>query len=220
MKPKAAIFDLDGTLLDTLADLAGAANSMLHESGFPTHPDSAYVNFIGNGMAMLVTRALPEYARDEATVERCTDRYRELYKQGWNKETEPYPGIPEALDQLEADGWSLGVVSNKPHDFTKLCIDHFFPGRFPCILGQRDHVPRKPDPAGLLEAAEMIGVSPERSVYVGDSGVDVKTALAAGTECIAVTWGFRTKEDLAEAGATMFADDSSEMLSIFGQLPV
>ena len=219
MEPKAAIFDLDGTLLDTLADLAGAANTMLQESGFPTHPDSAYVNFIGNGMAMLVTRALPENARDEATVTRCTERYRELYAEGWNKETAPYAGIPEALDQLEADGWSLGVVSNKPHEFTKLCIDHFFPGRFACVLGQRDHVPRKPDPAGLLEAAEFLGASPEQAIYVGDSGVDVKTSIAAGIECIAVLWGFRSKEELEEAGATQFAADSSEMLSIFGNFP-
>lgn len=204
---RAAIFDLDGTLLDTLDDLAGAANTMLAESGFPTHPESAYVDFIGNGMAMLVTRALPEGARDPEIVARCTDRYRELYQEGWHNRTVPYPGVPELLRSLSEEGWALGVVSNKPHHFTDLCISHFFPGQFDCVLGQRDEVPRKPDPAGLLEAAVLLGTETRNCVYIGDSGVDVETALRAEITCIAVLWGFRDRDELASAGATHFAEN-------------
>ena len=157
MSYQAAIFDLDGTLLDTLDDLADSGNAMLAARGFPTHPTDAFRHFVGDGVRVLLERILPEDARDETTIAECTEIYREAYMKRWNAKTKPYDGIPEMLNELVRREIKLGVLSNKPHDFTLLCIKELV-GQWPwhTILGMREGVPKKPDPAGGFEVAQQL----------------------------------------------------------------
>src|ERR671921_816593 len=155
MSYDAVLFDLDGTLLDTLADIAQAANEALAGAGLPGHPPEAYRRFIGDGVAMLFRRALPPERVEEGLVERCVATFRDAYGRCWDARTRPYAGIPELLDVLAGRGLALAVLSNKPDDFTRRCAEAYL-GRWPlrAVLGQREGVPRKPDPAGALEVAD------------------------------------------------------------------
>ena len=175
------LFDLDGTLLDTLEDIARSANQVLEEQGFPAHPLDAYRQFIGDGIGNLFQRAFPTgVPRDDpALVARCVEGFRETYGRGWNVATRPYPGIPELLDALVSRSLGLAVLSNKPDAFIRQCVDEYL-ARWPfrAVFGDREGVPRKPDPAGALEAAGRLGVSPEAILYLGDSSVDMTTAVA------------------------------------------
>jgi len=201
---KAAFFDLDGTLIDSLADLGEAVNRMLQERGCPIHPVDAYREFIGEGARLLVQRALPPaVAQDADLVNDALAAYQAHYQDCWRDQTRPYPGVVELLAKLQVQGVHLAVISNKPHAFTQLCAEHFFPDAdFVCVLGQREGVQRKPDPAAALEAAALCGLSPADCIYVGDSGVDMRFARAAGMTAIGVLWGFRDQAELVEAGAT------------------
>ncbi len=212
---QAIIFDLDGTLLDTLADIGDSVNLMLAEYGFPGHTTDDYRRFIGNGIQMLVTRALPIEGRSEEMVDACVRRARELYWENWNCKTRPYEGITELLHHLKTKGLPLAVLSNKPHDFTVRYVNAYF-GKwdFKVVMGQNDHFPVKPDPASALDIARRMGLSPDTFLFVGDSSVDMKTATAAGMHAVGVAWGFKGPKELRENGCQTLVDHPLEILPL------
>lgn len=213
---KAFIFDLDGTLIDSLADIAGCINRMLEARGYPPcHDTAVFRQMVGDGMEKLVERALPEGARTEELIRVCTEEYRTFYDKHWQDGTRPYDQISETLAALKARGVKVGVISNKAHRFTVPMTEHFFgAGLFDVILGQRPGIPRKPDPDGGLEAAALLGLRPEECAYVGDSGIDMAFAQNAGLYGIGVDWGFRTVQELTEHGARIIISRPGELLEI------
>ena len=215
---KAVIFDLDGTLLDTLGDLAASGNAILADRGLPTHPVDDFRYFIGDGMRNLVERIFPDDAKpSESELDAALADYKNAYEQRWNLTTKPYDGVPELLDELSANGVPLGVLSNKAHAFTEKCVDAFLADwKWTAVLGQREGIPRKPDPAGALEAAATMGVTPENCVFVGDSGVDMQTATNAGMIAVAALWGFRSAEELTAAGAAFLIEKPADLLTLPG----
>ena len=212
MTKLAEVFDLDGTLLDTIDDLAYAVNTALTENGFPTHPREAYFYFVGNGARTLVQRALPQDV-EKTVFETVYARYSELYEAHWNVFTKPYDGILELLAALRADGIPLGVVSNKVHDRTLEVIDTFFPNTFDAVFGNRPGVPLKPDPAGVFDALKALGSDPAHAFYLGDTGVDIETGKRAGIYSAGALWGFRTAEELTAAGADILCAAPSDALA-------
>lgn len=216
---QAILFDLDGTLLDTLRDLADSGNAVLAGRGFPTHPLDAYRTFVGNGMASLARDIFPEGHKPatDAEVEAVLSEYRAAYERNWRNTTTPFPGIAELLDRLVAEQVPIGVVSNKAHDFTVKCVEAFLGDwEWNVVLGHREGHPRKPDPAGALKAAAKLGVSPGECLFVGDSDVDMQTAKNAGMRTIGVAWGFRPVEELLAAGAERIVETPGELLELVG----
>jgi phosphoglycolate phosphatase len=212
---RAIIFDLDGTLLDTLDDIANAANRVLSARGFPTHPTANYRTFIGEGVIRLMLRALPKTHQDEATVQACVGAYVQEYERTWNALTKPYPGVPELLDALVARGLKLAVLSNKPDRFTQQCVDELLANwAFDVVMGANDQFPRKPDPASAKETARRLGVPPAECLYVGDSGVDMQTARSAHMCAVGALWGFRGQKELRKNGAQFLIKKPSEALEL------
>ena len=210
---RGVIFDLDGTLLDTLGDIAGAANAVLTQHGFPTHPVSAYRAFVGDGVQILLKRALPEAARDPVTLQECMKTMQVEYLRHLNQTARPYPGLPEVLEQLKSRGLRLAVLSNKPDEFTARCVQDFFgPDLFAPILGLHPNRPRKPDPAGARLIAEAWKCAPEEILYVGDSGTDMETAVAGGMFPLGVLLGYRDEAELRRAGAKWLISKPLEIL--------
>ncbi|WP_208609735.1 HAD family hydrolase [Desulfofustis glycolicus] len=206
------IFDLDGTLIDSLADIADATNNTLAAFGMPVHPVDAYRHFVGNGVQVLLERALP---KDHAgpLPDRFVESFKQLYRRHLNVKTRPYGGIDEVLRRLTDKGITLAILSNKPDEFTKVCVSQFFSDiAFSVIYGLRDGVPRKPDPRSALEIAAVVGALPEQCAFVGDSSVDMATGRAAGMCCIGVSWGFREPSELVAAGADLVIDHPHELL--------
>ncbi|OHD53541.1 MAG: HAD family hydrolase [Spirochaetes bacterium GWF1_51_8] len=203
MRFDAVIFDLDGTLLDTLDDLADSMNSALSKMGFPEHNRDEYKYFVGDGMKTLVPRALPEKARTPEIIEQCTVLMRAEYDVRWNNKTRPYPGVPELLDSLTAMGIKKAVLSNKPDKYTKLVVAKLLPDwMFESVYGaDPPRIPVKPDPGGALVVAAELAVEPARILYLGDTNTDMRTANAAGFFALGAAWGFRTAKELEEAGA-------------------
>ena len=214
---RAAIFDLDGTLLDTLGDLADAANEALARAGHPEHPEEAYRTFVGDGMHTLIARILPDAAAaDAAEHARVLAFYREAYGRRWRNRTRPYPGMEDALRTLAAAGVPMAVLSNKPQSFTELCVAHHLAGhRFAPVFGQRDDVPRKPHPAGAHETAVLLGLPAEAIAFIGDTRTDMETATAAGMHPVGVTWGFRPAAELTAHGARVLVDHPGELAGLF-----
>jgi phosphoglycolate phosphatase len=216
---KGVIFDLDGTLLDTLRDLSDSGNAVLEAHGFPTHSIDAYRNFIGTGMANLVRDIFPEGHRPsgEGEIDALLAEYREAYGRNWKNTTVPFPGIAELLTTLKAKGIPMGVVSNKAHDFTLMCVDAFLSDwTWDAVLGTREGVEKKPDPAGAIEAASLLGVAVEDCYFIGDSDVDIFTAVNAGMHPVGVRWGFRPVEELREAGAETILETPADLLALLG----
>ena len=212
IKKKAIIFDLDGTLLDTLADLGNSVNRVLSANQFPTHEIEAYRYFIGDGAKMLIQRALPEDQREETLIQKCLQAFKADYEKNWRNQTSIYPGIADLLNSLSSQGLKLAVLSNKPHDFTVQCVQHFLSEwTFEVVLGQHPSRPKKPDPAGALAIAEQMKTDPSSFCYAGDSGVDMKTAQAAGMSPIGVTWGYRTAKELRTAGAAALVNKPAQI---------
>lgn len=217
---KLVIFDLDGTLLDTIEDLANSVNYALQQYNYPTHPIEAYRFFIGNGVNKLLERALPEDKRNADFVSMLKVDFIRHYYAHSEELTRPYPGITELVNTLYSDGYQLGVASNKVHDATVELVRRFFPDvKFTAVFGQRDGYPVKPNPGILEEIIEMAGVQKSEVMYVGDSGVDVATAYNAKVPFTGVLWGFRPRKELEEVGATRFVETTEELYEIIKRTP-
>ncbi len=215
MKFKSVLFDLDGTLLDTIEDLADSMNSVLERSGFPTHGIDRYKYFVGDGMLNLVRKALPEDKPDDETVNRCFNEMRQEYDRRWANKTRLYDGIAELLDGLTAKNIKLAVLSNKPHDFTKIVVEKYLSAwSFNAVFGERPGIPKKPDPSGAFEVAGLLGLKPCQFLYLGDTNVDMKTAVSAGMHAVGASWGFRTIDELTESGAKDIVNHPAELLKL------
>ena len=205
------IFDLDGTLVDSLRGIATALNLALADHGKPTHPEAAVRRFIGNGARELVTKALGSGAT-EAEIDTLEASFKTRYEESWTNGTDEYPGISDMLKRQSAAGHRLAVLSNKPHDFTVEIVRHLFPDiAFESVLGQRPGVPRKPDPAGALEIAAALGLTPAACVMIGDSTMDLETGARAGMHTIAVTWGYHDAGALVGARPDVLVDSIDEL---------
>lgn len=205
------IFDLDGTLLDTLADLAETCNELLQEHDLPTHPTAAYRNFVGDGLQTLIRRITP-IGTEEIFIKQCCALFEERYARNWKRNSCPYPGIDDMVAALKMHGVKLAVLSNKPDAFTKLFVDEFFPmGQFSIVHGQRQGIPKKPDPTVALAIAAQLNVRPQETLFVGDSGVDIKTGKAADMLTAGVSWGFRSVRELTENNADIVFHNPLEL---------
>jgi phosphoglycolate phosphatase len=215
---RALIFDLDGTLLDTLDDIAFSMNAALKGFGAPQQPVHEYKRLVGQGLDILAWRVLPEDRRDDATVKQCVAAMRAIYAGRWAHSTRPYPGIGGMLENLKRRAIPMAVFSNKAHDFTVRIVSHFFgPDMFKAILGG-GKFPFKPDPAGALFLAGELKVSPENILYVGDSDIDMHTATNAGMYPVGVTWGFRSRQELLDNGAKVLIDNPSVLIDLTDRL--
>ena len=208
------LFDLDGTLIDSLGDLADATNAAIERRGFPTHPLDAYRRFVGDGARQLVARALPPDA--PVDLDQVVAEMRGIYAGRWAVRTRLYPGIDAMLDGLR--GRRLGILSNKPDDLTVRIAAHFFAGRFDPVRGARDDTPLKPAPDAAWRIAEAWGVAAESILFVGDSGPDVGFAKNAGMVCVGVSWGFRGRTELEGEGADVVIDAAEEFLPALARL--
>lgn len=213
----AVLFDLDGTLLDTLDDLTESANQVLAELGAPAHPRDAYRHFVGDGVEMLGRRALPASIRDDSYVARFVARMREVYAPRETLKTLPYPGIPELLDGLRERSITMCVLSNKPDSATNSIVGKLL-GAWPfaCVHGQRPTIARKPDPAGATAIAAELGIAPESFLYLGDTSTDMQTARSAGMFAVGALWGFRDERELREHGAQAIVRAPREVLDLLG----
>lgn len=206
------IFDLDGTLLDTLRDLAFSTNYALRQHGMPEHPISDIRQFVGNGVGKLIERAVPG-GLGNPLYEATLDTFRKHYLQHSLDTTTPYPGIVDMLNELRGNGCRVAVVSNKFYDATRELCRHFFADTVEVAIGERSDIRRKPAPDTVLEAMRQLGIDRRLTVYVGDSDVDVETARNSSIPCISVLWGFRDRQFLVDHGATTFVSSPSQILS-------
>jgi phosphoglycolate phosphatase len=205
------IFDLDGTLVDSLTGIAASLNHSLAEHDQASHPPSEVRNFVGDGVVMLVKRALGE-AHEPTLAASVVDSFKQHYDANWQSGTHPYTGITEALEALNQAGYPLAVLSNKPHAFTTAMTARVFPTiKFTAILGQRDGIPHKPEPQGALEIAKIADRTPNDCIIIGDSTMDLETARRAGMRAIAVTWGYHDCDRLIEAGASQLIDRPDQL---------
>lgn len=212
---KLVIFDLDGTLLNTISDLAACTNYALRQNHYPEHEPTAYRYFVGNGITKLIERALPEKARIPSIILKVREQFVSYYQHHKTDLSRPYPGIPEVLEQLRNQGILLAVASNKYHQGTVELIDHFFGKHlFSVVLGQRENIPVKPDPAIVYDILNQMKTDKTETLYVGDSGVDMQTAQNSGITSIGVSWGFRSRQELEENGAIYLIDKPGEILEI------
>ncbi|WP_024831426.1 HAD family hydrolase [Ruminiclostridium josui] len=212
MEYKAILFDLDGTLINSLEDLADSANEVLNKYGFKTHPTDSYKKFVGNGVRNLIKNAAPS-GTDDSVVDMILQDYRIIYNKNYVNKTRAYDGIHEMLDNLKKAGVKMGVCSNKPHKPTNEIVEKLFGCEyFDVVFGERDGIPRKPDPASLTEAAESLGVAPSKTIYVGDSGGDMESANRAGMLAAGVLWGFREQEELIACGGKILLSSPTELV--------
>lgn len=207
-----AIFDLDGTLVDTLGDLAAATNHALSVCGYPSHTRDEYRFLVGRGVKRLMEGALPAEARNEETIARMRSLFDAYYGEHFLDASRPYDGIPEALDVLRENGVTLAVLSNKPDIFTGRMVPALLGDRFAAVFGQREGVPLKPDPAAVREVLRLCGAGADGAVYVGDSDVDVLTGHNASLPAVGCAWGFRGEAELRAAGADAVVFTPEEMV--------
>ncbi len=211
---KAVLFALDGTLLDTLADIASCTNLVRAELGLPPHPADAYRHFVGDGLTELLHRAIPARHLRGPGLRARARRFEELYEEHAMDETRPYPGVARMLDGAARRRLPMGVVSNKPQRFTEACVEKLLGRwRFAVVRGARPQVPLKPDPAGPLAAARAMKVAAREVLYLGDTSVDMKAARAAGMFAVGALWGFRDAEELRASGAQALIRRPGELLS-------
>lgn len=207
------IFDLDGTLIDSLLDIADAANKTLESMKYPIHPVDAYRQFVGDGLLTLAQRIAPEHTKEDKIAE-IVKMFKVHYDRNWDLHTRPYPGIMDMLQKVAESGINTAVLSNKPDEFTRICAARFFPDiAFGQVFGNRKQVPKKPDPKAALELAAHFQTPPESCLFVGDSRVDIMTGKAAGMTSMGVTWGFRERRELEEAGADIIVDSPADIVS-------
>ncbi len=213
---QAVIFDLDGTLLDTLEDIADSMNLTLQKMGFPIHPIEAYRYLTGDGVLMLAERSLPPNQKDEITLQACIKEFRAEYARRFFNKTRPYAGIPELLDELTSRQITLNILSNKLDEFAKLAADRMLSNwRFVHVLGARQDVPKKPDPAGAVLIAQKLGLDPAAFAYLGDTDTDMRTAVQAGMFPVGALWGFRDEKELRQGGARELIRSPGEFLRFF-----
>jgi phosphoglycolate phosphatase len=214
MNVNAVIFDLDGTLLNTIDDIADAVNATLRAFDFPEHPVDAYKYYVGNGMRTLVQRVLPDTV-DEALHHPFLLSMQEQYKLHWSNKTVVYPAVPLLLDYLNNEKIPIAVLSNKAHEFVLLMAARFLKKwKFSGIYGARSSVPKKPDPAASMQIAAQFRTAPEDILFVGDTNTDMKTAVSAGMVAVGAAWGFRTAAELEEAGARYIIETPQELIPI------
>lgn len=213
---KLIIFDLDGTLLNTIDDLGVACNYALKKHGYPQHELNSYRQMVGNGIRNLVKRAAPTDASDEEREEILRD-FMKYYDTHCMVLTEPYQGIMEVLGRTKEKGIKLAVCSNKYQKAVNRIIDHYFPGVFASVYGEREGIPRKPSPEAVYRIMEEMGVKKEETIMVGDSEVDIETARNAGIDSIAVAWGFRSKEQLESVNPPKLVSNTSQLFKALNQ---
>jgi len=212
-KYKAVIFDLDGTLLNTLDDIAESMNTALREFGFPAHSLDEYKYMVGHGLRPLVERAVPPSQRTPTVLSQVEQRLRAIYQSRWDRKTRLYPGVAELLDKLSEARINLNILSNKPHEYTVVVVEKFLSRwTFALVLGQKNDIPKKPAPAGALLIARKLGLPPASIVYLGDTSVDMETARQAGMLPLGVSWGFRPPTELYQAGARAVLQQPLELL--------
>lgn len=211
---RAVIFDLDGTLIDSINDIATCANLSLQHHGFPTHSTSRYKELVGDGLLNLARKVLPRDHLADSDVENFVDVYKGLYQNKWNETSKVYEGISELLTALSSRGIPLGVLSNKRDEFTRMCVSMFFPRHlFQVVRGELRGVPIKPDPHAALAIAHELGIPPQEVAFVGDSEIDIETGRRASMLSVGVSWGFRPRELLVRSGAEIIIDHPRELTS-------
>lgn len=213
MKKTTVVFDLDGTLLNTLEDLAEAVNYALRKQGMPERTLEEVRRFVGNGVRLLMIRAVPD-GESNPLFEETFDLFKTYYGEHCNDNTKPYDGVMELLSTLKEKGYAVAIVSNKIDFAVKELNELYFKGIVPVAIGEKEGIRRKPAPDTVFEALKELGKTKEEAVYVGDSDVDIETAKNAGMPCISVLWGFRDKEFLDEHGATHYAKNAEDVLGL------
>lgn len=214
-RKKLLIFDLDGTILNTLEDLADAANHVLAQHGFPTHPVDAYRYFVGNGMPTLIQRILPEAYKSGSVYDSCFKEFLDYYTVHMHDKTHVYEGLTETLETLQVRGIQLAVATNKVHSALAPLMANFFPTiRWQALFGQRQGIPVKPDPQIVYDILEATGCTKEETLYLGDTCVDMETAHRAGLKAIGVLWGYRPCTELEEAKADVIIEQPRQILSL------
>ena len=208
---KVVIFDLDGTLLNTIADLGNACNVAMEAFGYPKHDEATYKTYVGNGIYKLVERSIPASMRNEAHVKEVKTVFDAYYKAHSLDETRPYFGIETLLEHLNKQGIACGVVTNKAHEYAVDLMKRFFGEAIGHTLGQREGVPTKPNPQAVYEMMTYFEAKPEECLYVGDSNVDIQTAKAAGVTSVGVLWGFRGEDELRAEGADYLVSSTQEL---------
>ena len=214
-KIKGIIFDLDGTLIDSLADIAIAANAVLEQFGFAVHPIQDYRIFVGDGVNVLMERIVPGQELTDEFKMKFLLAWKKEYSKQWNVQTRPYDGILDLVTELKKGDYRLGVLCNKPQEFTQACVAEFFESDLmKPVWGLCEDRPKKPDPKGALEMASKWGLAPEEILYVGDTSTDMQTAVNAGMWPLGVSWGFRSKEELLAHGARSIIDHPMDLMKI------
>ena len=208
------IFDLDGTLLNTIADLSAAGNRVCRTHGWPEFSTAEFQAMVGHGIPNLVSRFSPEEARTPEQLKNTLAEFSACYDACCMDDTAPYPGIPELLSRLRASGIRMAVYSNKADAFSQRLITHYFPGMFDLVRGKVEGIPVKPDPTGIRRILSRLSARAEEALVVGDSSVDIRTGQNAGADTCGVTWGFRSRESLAEAGAAHLADTPEQLEAV------
>ncbi len=214
MKFKGVIFDLDGTLVNSLEDIADAMNKVLESLDYPTHSYENYQYFIGSGLRNLVSKSLPENHNDETQIGHCYQLMVEVYRDHCTNQTKPYNGIIELLDYLISHKMKLGVFSNKSDELTKKIVAALFPDYFNSIVGLSIESLKKPNPSEALAISKNFGLNPEETIFVGDSGIDMQTATNANMHAIGVIWGYRPEKELIENGAKQILKHPSDLIQI------
>ena len=215
MKYKAVVFDLDGTLIDSMEDLGNAVNQSLKYYGFPSHDIEKYKYFIGNGAEMMVTQAIPEESRSNDTIKSCLNKFNEIYDKTFNVNTKLYNDIPELLNNLRDLGFKIAILTNKPYEFTMKYVDELLSlWNFDVVIGNQEGIPRKPDPAGAKIIINDLAIDSSQILYLGDSGVDMITAVKAGMFPVGVLWGLRSSDELLSNGAKFLISSPLELLNI------
>ncbi len=219
-KIKLAVFDLDGTLVNSLEDLACSANEALAQLGFCVHEIPEYRYFVGNGAAKMAERILPEAYRTQENIDKALELFSRAYSKRYKEKTRPYDGIEDTLRRLRAAGVITAVASNKPDEFTQRIVSELLGGLIDIAMGKKPELEKKPDPGIVSElrrqAAELLGTAPENDeiIFIGDSSVDIETAHNAGVKSIGCTWGFRTEDELVKSGADHIAHSPDEICDI------
>ena len=216
---KAVIFDLDGTLVNTLYDLGNSTNYILRKNSFPVHAMEEYNYFVGNGIPKLIERALPEGSRSPENIEKYTREFLGYYSKHFADESDAYPGIRDLISFLKKAGIKTAVVTNKSQDMTDLVLKKVFgDGVFDSVVGKREENPAKPDPKPAFLAMSDLGVNPDECIFAGDSAVDILTARNCGAYPVGVLWGFRTEEELKSAGARLVIKEPDELRDFISRI--